>query len=295
VNRVLIRPFNDTLDDARGILAVDRATFDECPYTPEQIVHLLTEPCAGSEPLQGSRVWVAEVEGSVAGFVAAFATRSLSADGWEVDLLAVHPRHQGQGLGAALVGQAVAGATGSGAARARAVTEIENRASCRAFEAAGFRALPQAYHLLRCDVAGAAARPPLPGAEAVRSLAGKVEVQQVLQLAPTLPRRAPEVARLLEAGAVTLLAVVRGGRVAAFVELLRVQTLLYAGAWLETLVAPQPADMALLIAAAVEQVRAEGQDELGCLVAAGDWRLHHAFIGQGFASLGQYWVMVRDL
>ncbi len=295
MHQTVLRPFNGTLDDARGILAVDRATFDDCPYTPEQIVCLLTEPCEGSEPSQGLQTWVAEVEGSIVGFVAAFATRTLQADGWEVDLLAVHPRYQGQGLGAALVGQAVAGATSSGATRARAVTAVENRASRCTFEAAGFRAWPQAYHLLRCDVAGAVARPPLPGAEAVRSLAGEVEAQQVLQLAPTLPRRAPEVARLLEAGAITLLAVARGGRLAAFVELLRVQTLLYAGVWLETLVTPQPADMALLIAAAVEQVRAEGRDELGCLVAAGDWRLHHAFVSQGFASLGQYWVMVRNL
>ncbi len=286
VRQTVLRPFNGALDDARGILAVDRATFDDCPYSPERIVRLLAD---GEQ-----RVWVAEVDGVVVGFVAAFATRTLPADGWEVDLLAVHPRQQGQGLGAALIRQAVSGAA-VGARRARAVTAVKNRASRRAFEAAGFRALPDVCHLMRCVVSGAAARPPAAGMEAVLALAGEAEARQVLELAPAAPRSAPEVVGLASAGASAFLVAEREGRVAAFIELVRVQTLLYAGAWVETLAGLRPSEADLLVAAAVEWARAGGLDEVGCLVAARDWRLRQAFVGEGFFSEGEYLVMVRAL
>lgn len=304
MRQTVLRPFNGTLDDARGILAVDRATFNDCPYSPEQIVRLLTEPCKGSEPSPGLRAWVAEVDGAVAGFVVAFATRTLQADGWEVDLLAVHPRQRGQGLGAALIRRAVAGAA-AGARRARAVTAVKNHASRRAFEAAGFRALPEPCHLMRCVLTGAAGRPSPPGVETIRPLAAGTEagVQQVLRLASASSRTAPEVARLVSAGASAFLVAERDGRVAAFVELIRVQTLLYAGVWVESLAGPvlsevegsREAGADRLVVAAVEWARARGLSEVGCLVAARDRRLRQVFAGEGFFSEGEYLVMVRAL
>ena len=295
VNRTLLRPFNGSLDDARGILAVDRATFNDCPYNPAQIVRLLM---AGEQ-----RAWVAEVDGRVAGLVSAFPTRSLQAESWEIDLLAVHPRQQGQGLGTALIKEAVRGASGSGATRARAAVAVKNRGSRRAFEAAGFQASPEICHLMRCEVAGAAARPPVPGGEAVRPLVGEADAQAVLQLAPALARTAREVASLANATANALLLAEGDRGVSAFVEAVKVQTLLYAGAWIETLVAPtlgqgegsHPHGAVPLIAAAVEWAKAEGLDEIGCLVPAKDWRLHEAFVGQGFASEGEYLIMMQVL
>lgn len=303
VIKTLLRPFNGSLEDAQGILAIDRATFDDCPYPPERIARLLM---AGEQ-----RAWVAEVDGSVAGFVAAFPTRTLQAESWEVDLLAVHPQYQRQGIGTALIKQAVRGAAGSGAAQARAVVTVKNHASRRAFEAAGFQALPETHHLMRCDVAGAAARPPVPGMETIRPLASEADARGVLQLAPALPRTAPEVTRLVDAETNTLLVAERNGDVSAFVELVKVQTLLYAGAWVETLVTPALSatcpelrrrvegsrldEAAPLIAAAVERARAKGLDEVGYLVAAWDWRLRQAFVGQGFASTGEYLVMIQTL
>ena len=246
MSEILLRPFNGCLEDARGILAVDRVTFNDCPYPPEKIVRLLT---AGEQ-----RAWVAEAGGSVVGFVSAFPTRTLQAESWEIDLLAVHPQHRGQGIGTALIKLAVAGATGSGAtlrhgpwsfgprtkgsrqARARAAVAVKNRASRRAFEAAGFQSPSVAHHLMRCDVAGATARPPVPGMEAVRPQVTEADARGVLRLAPALPLTVSEVIRLANVGGNTLLVVERDGRVSAFVELVRVQTLLYAGAWVEMLV-----------------------------------------------------------
>jgi GNAT superfamily N-acetyltransferase len=292
--KVLLRPFNGSLDDARGILAVDRATFNDCPYPPEHIVHLLT----GGE----QRAWVAEVDGSVVGFVTAFPTRTLQAESWEVDLLAVQQQHRRRGIGTALIVHAVSGAAGSRATRTRAVTAVKNHPSRRAFEAAGFQALHGTCHLMRCHVAGAATRLPVPGMEAVRTLKGEADARGVLRLAPALPHTAAQVARLAGAKATALLVAERDGSVAAFVELAKVQTLLYAGAWVETLVVPALSregsrrdEAASLIAAAVEQVRAEGMDEIGCLVATQDWRLRQAFVGEGFVSAGEYHVLVQAL
>ena len=306
MNKVQLRSFKAGLSDARGILAVDRATFNDCPYPPDQIVHLLT---SGEQ-----RAWVAEVDGSVAGFVTAFPTRTLKADGWEVDLLAVHPQHQRQGIGTALIKQAVNGATGSGAMQARAVVAVKNQASRRAFEVADFRVLPKTHHLMRCDVAGATARPSAPGMEAVRPLTRDADAQRVLQLAPSLTRTVEEVAHLADVGTNTYLVAECDGRVTAFVEMVKVQTLHYAGAWVETLVAPvlsaarisRPGSPSVvegaylggavpLIASAVEWAKAEGLDEIGCLVAVQDWQLHHAFASEGFTSAGEYLVLMQTL
>lgn len=287
MSNILLRPFNGSLDDARGILTIDRATFNDCPYSAEQIVHLLT---AGEQ-----QAWVAEMGGSVAGFVTAFPTRTLQADGWEVDLLAVHPQHQRRGIGRALIGQAVNGAAGSGAMRVRAVAAVNNRASRRAFEAVGFREQPQTYHLMRCDLVGATIRPPVPGTEAVRPLINEADARQVLRLAPAMSRSVSEVTRLADARTNTYLVIERHGRFTAFVELLKVQTLLYAGVWVETLRTGRSREATLLIATAVEWAKAEGLDEIGCLVAVQDWRLHHALVGEGFTSAGEYLVLMRTL
>jgi ribosomal protein S18 acetylase RimI-like enzyme len=294
VNQMILRPFNGSLGDARGILAIDRATFNNCPYRPERIVRLLT---TGE-----GRAWVAEVGGSVAGFVTAFPTRGLQADRWEIDLLAVHTQHQRQGIGTALIRIAVEGAVGSRTTRARAVVAVKNHISQRAFEAAGFEPLAQVYHLMRCDVAGAAPRPPVPGMEAVCPVINVADAKGVLRLAPPLLRTAEEVAHLVGTGSNILLAK-HDGHLSAFVELIKVQTLLYAGVWVEMLVTPalghakrsRADESKCLIAAAVERTRAEGLDEIGCLVPANDWRLRSAFIGQGFASEGEYLVMTRAL
>jgi ribosomal protein S18 acetylase RimI-like enzyme len=287
VSKALLRPFDRSLNDAQKILDVDRATFNDCPYPPEKIGRLLT---AGEQ-----RAWVADVDGDVVGFVTAFPTRTLQIDGWEVDLLAVHPKHQRQGIGTALIKQAVEGAAGSGTTRTRAAVAVKNHASRRAFESAGFEPLPGSFSLMLCTVTNAAARQPLPDRKAIRPLNGKADAQGVLRLAPSLPRTTEEVTRLASAGGIRLFVAGRDGHVSAFVELVKVQTLLYAGAWVEMLLTSHPNEASLLIAAAVEWVRANGLDEIGCLVAAWDWRLHQAFVSEGFVSAGKYLIMTRTL
>ncbi len=86
-----------------------------------------------------SALWVAVERGQVLGFVSAFPTVDRQGERrWEVDLLAVMPAHQGQGLGRQLVARICQAPQAQTAALARAAIRVENIASQRAFENVGF-------------------------------------------------------------------------------------------------------------------------------------------------------------
>jgi GNAT superfamily N-acetyltransferase len=96
-----------------------------------------------------STIWVAESEGSVEGFASGF----LTVDGsgrrrGEIDLLAVRPDRQGEGLGPRLI----AGLAGEAASWKvdvlRALIRVENHPSQKAFERAGFKTDRRVHRLL---------------------------------------------------------------------------------------------------------------------------------------------------
>lgn len=94
---------------------------------------------AGLEHGVDRAVTLAVSDGEIAGFVAGFTT--LSPEGvqrWEVDLLAVCPDHQGQGVGRRLINASVELGRRSGAVLARALIQENNAASQRAFVSQGF-------------------------------------------------------------------------------------------------------------------------------------------------------------
>ena len=130
LRQTIIRAFDGSPADAEGLLAVERATFDETPYSAEQLQAMLT---GGPQ-----HVWLAIGEGQVIGFVIAFLTNSLRGPCWEIDLLAVDPAWTGRGLGTRLIRKA-ANQGRAMARRSRAAIAIDNAASARAFARAGFR------------------------------------------------------------------------------------------------------------------------------------------------------------
>jgi ribosomal protein S18 acetylase RimI-like enzyme len=260
-----IRPFDPTHPDAEGILRVDRATFHDCPYDAEQVCRLLTHG-----PL---RAWVADVGGSVAGFVVALPTRAARGPGWEIDLLAVHPDHQGRGIGTALVSAARAN-NPNPSARQRAVVATANAASARAFRRAGFQPAPVSCRLLRYAVHGRHPRPP---------------VVMGIGASTTVRTEAPAELDSL------LLVVETEDTPWGQAELLPVQTLLYRGAWLESIAARSPAARTALVHAVVERAKAAAWDEVGSLVPGrapgpeeADWVLRHALLAAGFRDVGEY-------
>jgi ribosomal protein S18 acetylase RimI-like enzyme len=302
---MLIRPFDGSRRDAEGLLAVDRGTFAESPYNADQVIHLLTR---GEQ-----RAWLALVEGEVTGFVTVFPTHTLYGRNWEVDLVAVQPASQGQGIATELIKAAVEGARGRGLDMARAVVATDNPASQRAFTKAGFTPDETICDLLLYEIRGFAPRPLDSGSVTVRDLAlSNQEAGAVLRLGQGLTLRPNDVLALASRQANEILVAVRGEEIVGFAELLYVETLLYRGIWLESVVA-QGADrevQAALISEAVERAKRKRLDEIGCLVptrkrgmAEGaerakkveDHLLRETLVGQGFGVVNEYYIFRRDL
>jgi ribosomal protein S18 acetylase RimI-like enzyme len=333
---MLIRPFDGSLRDAEGLLAVDRGTFAESPYNADQVIHLLTR---GEQ-----RAWLALVEGEVTGFVTVFPTHTLYGRNWEVDLVAVQPAFQKQGIATGLIKAAVEGTGGRSLDMARAVVATDNLASQRAFTKAGFTPDETLCDLLLYEIRGFAPRPLDSGSVTVRDLAlSNQEAEAVLWLGQGLtlrPNRSqissgggshacPELGRRVEGRsrraassrawdpallqdrdllrpddvlalasrqANEILVAVRGEEIVGFAELLYVETLLYRGIWLESVIAPG-ADrevQAALISEAVERAKRQKLDEIGCLVNAENHLLREALAGQGFGVVNEYYIFRRD-
>jgi ribosomal protein S18 acetylase RimI-like enzyme len=303
--RTEIRPFNGTLTDAQGLLAVEQTTFNESPYSPEQIRDMLAD---GTH-----RAWLALAGETIAGFVVSFPTWGFRGSRWEVDLLAVEPNFTGRGLGGQLI-RATAADGEAVASRARAVVADDNIASLQAFTRSGFHLLPEACHLVIYRTRGLAPRPwsgrgvsirEATGIEAVDWLksafnehCGHAQFRSLDQL--------PHMAGAPEHGlgdsssasselALTVLLAEQDGQPAGYAELIPVQTLLYRGVWIESLAAwTQPA-RAALVHEAVNRAKRAGLDEIGAMVPMSDWFQQKALLAAGFRSLGTFRWLVADL
>jgi ribosomal protein S18 acetylase RimI-like enzyme len=306
---VIIRPFA-TANDAQAIVDLDAATFDDCPYTAEYILRLQADP--------GEHAWLAQEGNTVVGFVSAFATRSLAADRWEIDELAVHPAAQGRGVGTALVTHAVhQGRQNTDLAQARALVEVNNRASQRVFEKAGLAPVAE-VHLLLYRVSGRVPRPRRPHLPAVR-VAGPADGPAIALLAGCDPFRA--LGCLRQPDNVYLVAgdsgraedsvraehsarTVSGARPYGYIELVHVRTLQYEGYWVESLAVDarrldadrRRATLSALLDAAIECTKRQNAlDEAGCLVPIAAVDLYEAAVAEGFAPRGRYQILVREL
>jgi len=283
---VKVRPFNGSLEDAQGIVQVDRETFDDCDYTPEYIVAL--------EAASGQYAWVAEQEGRIVGFVSAFCTHSLALDRYEIDELAVLPTWQGQGLGTRLVEAALRGRTTCpGAQQARALIAARNKASQRAFAKNGFSSYREA-DLLLYEVSGRVPRPIREAGPTIQR-ATVDNTTQIAALASIDPARARDCVSRSEN---TYLLAQDAGQILGCVELVEVRTLQYHGMWLES-IALQTADPALagaLFGAAIEEAKRQPDIDLVGYAAPpqSEW-LYAACVSQGYHKVDSYQVHTQEL
>jgi len=276
----IIRAFDGSLADAEGLLAVERATFDELPYSAEQVRAMLTggAHCA----------WLALGKGRVVGFVAAFPITGLHGTCWDIDLLAVDPGWTGRGLATGLI-QAAATHGTVVACQARAVVAADNFASARAFARAGFRRA-QACQLLMQRLQGRSLHPWTTLGVSVHEATSIAEAMpwlpgESISLAsdqPVSPQEWPERGRL------TFLLAECYGRPAGYAELVEVQTLLYRGVWIESLAASDQMVQAALVHKAVNQAITAGLDEISMMVPERDRSLQDTLLATGFRSLGDF-------
>ena len=276
----IIREFDGSIHDAEGLLAVERATFDESPYTAEQVPRMLS-----SGP---QRAWLATAGPQVIGFAIAFPTAGLKGRLWEIDLLAVLPEWQGHGLATRLIRTAATGGMAArltrAAAEARAVVATDNAPSTRAFTRAGFRAQPETCTLLIYRIVGLAS---VPGAGGDVRILKATDVSEVAEWNPDLPS--------VELGSgVTLLRAEREGQPTGYADLIQVETLLYRGLWIESLVSPDSTSRKALVDEAVSQAVTLGLDEIGAMVPEEDWLLRDSLLARGFRSVGRFrWLLAR--
>ncbi len=284
----IIRAFDGTLADAEGLLEVERATFDESPYSPEQVQTMLTTGSA-------QRAWLAIGEGHVVGFIVAFPTAGLRGPHWEIDLLAVHPNWTGGGVATRLI-RAAAGHGIEVARRARAVVAQENPASARAFTRAGFRRAERCKLFIQ-RIQGSSPQPWTALGVIVRKANHVEEVANLLAEGPGTFVRGGQVTsqERQEHRGSTLLLAERSGQPAGYAELIEVQTLLYRGVWIEALVASEPIVRATLIHEAVSRAIVAGLDEIGVMVPARDRSLQEALLEAGFGSLGDFDWLAAEL
>jgi len=276
-----IRPFDGSLADAEGLLAVEKATFGESPYSAGQVCDMLVN---GPQ-----RAWLAVGDGSIVGFVIAFATTGLHGTCWEIDFLAVLSDWRGRRLATRLICEAAS--QGEGVARwARAVVATDNLASERAFVRAGFRRAERCMLLIYRPQE----KPPAPWSSpgvTVGKAAGVGGMTEGLH-SEGVPGRSSAGQRSQE---FTLLSAEQDGRPAGYAELIEVQTILYRGIWIESMGASTQIARAALIHTVLSQAADAGLDEVGAMVPAEDRLWQKALLGAGFQSLGDFHWFRADL
>ena len=233
--------------------------------------------------LPHQHAWLAFANGQPAGFVSAFETLSLGGSRFEIDLLGVSRSVQGQGLGGALVAQALAG--GWAASAARAVVRLDNLPAEAVFLRAGFE--PQ---LPTMDLLVQSPPRPLLASDDADPIVRPATVADLPALARHWPERFPAVERwaeLLAQPAFAVLVAWEDVQPRGFVELLEVNTLTYRGAWIEALVA-EPGYEDILARAGGRWACKRGLHLIGALVAPDRPATAGALAGLGYLSVGRY-------
>jgi len=188
--------------------------------------------------------------------------------------------------------QAAAAHGAKSAPFARATVATNNPGSARAFTRAGFRrdALcelfifrPENHTLRRWTAVGIT----------VRQVSSNSEIVPLLRegaVQPVLGARDPGGSP----GDLTFLLAERKGQPAGYAELIQVQTLLYRGVWIESLVASSSLVSAALVHGAASWAVRAALDEVGMMVPERELPLRETFQAAGFESLGTFdWMVAR--
>ena len=126
------------IDDAQAIHRILQETWGDSLLFDVFSDHI-------SSPMH--QVFVAVEAGEVAGFLSAFLVSS-PVPQWEIDLIIVHPKSQGKGIGTSLIEEALTYGSNLGVRSAKASIRIDNYASQRAFAKVGFKTDAQVRSLL---------------------------------------------------------------------------------------------------------------------------------------------------
>ncbi|MBN2899180.1 MAG: GNAT family N-acetyltransferase [Clostridia bacterium] len=127
---IVVRRMKAEAEEIAAVIAVDKVTFDDCPYSAEEVL--------GRLDFDRYPMFVAESEGDIIGFVAFMKVQTLHYKGLWIDLIAVRPEHQGKGIGKALIKAGQVLAESEQVDFQSALVRADNRPSSHAFEHEGY-------------------------------------------------------------------------------------------------------------------------------------------------------------
>jgi len=296
-----VQPYDGSLRQASGMLAVEGSIFGECPYSPEQIASLLRGPAQHG--------LVALVGGHVVGFLTAFETDTLAGRNLEVDLLAVRLDEQRRGIATELLGAALrlaatkpfdpSTALRTGrfrVKRARGLVAASNLASQKAFRKAGYRASAVVRDLMVCDVTGGVIARATGRWIGVDALSEVEEAGYVVEHHGNASFTPSEIISLLRPQRHEIWVARQDNTVVGFCEGVWVQTLLYRGVWIESLHAchDDPVVLRSLIARIMERAIAAGLDKVGCVFERDLRARQRVLAEEGFRRVDEYqWFQSR--
>lgn len=235
------------------LMAVEHNSLGDSDYSVSEAQAVLADPC--------SLTFGAWQGDALVGFLFCLWTVGPRDPRLELDMLGVLPYARRQGIAKALVGRALDEGRCLAAASARAVIAVDNAASRRAFMRNGFsvrRACRMMAHSLPTE-----SQPQTPYVRGERHVA-------------------------LNDGQDLVAVTLRVG--ADLVELVRVDTLSYAGFWAEQLPPTRAAALAAVDYAAQYPI-----DEVGHLLSVGCAEQRDLLLSLGWADCGGYDVLTRDL
>ncbi len=274
-----LRPARPTIEDARALLAVERASLADSPYTPAEVLAVLARP--------EHRAWLALAGEDTVGFLSSLETPTPSGPRLELDMLGVRPEHRGRGLATRLMGRALADAAECGVRLARGVVREDNLPSQRAFLRAGLCA-GAAPREMRVYPIGGTSPLPLPAGYAARLL-DPAEA--------ALPADGGAPFRPAGAGSAVLAIAGSGSRTLALAAYLHVHTLAYEGLWIERLWAATAPALRAALRAVIEEAKRLSLDEVGHLApsaAPSEPDLRTEWLREGFIPMGRYLVYQRE-
>jgi GNAT superfamily N-acetyltransferase len=267
------------LATAQSILAIEAVSLQDSGYTPHEVVDIL----AG----KGHRTYVAYEGSQAIGFCSCFITFWAEGAQLEIDMLGVFPEHRRRGVAKGMVRQALADAQAKGVGQARAIVQVSNNASQGVFRRLGFvpdvgqgvgcRDEPLGIQMLVYDLIDT---PPHAGKTLPKGWRAEQHTQG----------RGAEIWRVYD----------ERGRRLAKAETQQVQTLSYAGFWLETLWAGTSMALRAMTDMIVHEAARRGLDEVGYLasqpmVANSDIGAEHNELWADWLRVGWYQIWRKRL
>ncbi|WP_432667433.1 GNAT family N-acetyltransferase [Wukongibacter baidiensis] len=139
MDKITVREFTYTLEDAKKLKEIDSVTFKDCNYEERKIIEISKNP--------QNKIFIAEYDDLSVGFISLIEVQTLHYHGLWVDLIAVKPEFQKLGVGQKLLEYGQRYGKELKVDMMSALVATNNHASKRSFEKREFLSVDKEYNL----------------------------------------------------------------------------------------------------------------------------------------------------